>query len=182
MHNQFLIGEKIYLRAIEESDLNESYRNWFNDEEVCKFNSHHRFPNYNDDMSEYYKNTIKSRNNLVLAIAEKESSRHIGNVSLQNIDFLNRTAELAIIIGNKGFWGCGIGWEACELIINHGFAQLNLNRIYCGTSEDNIGMQKLLAKLLFKKEGEQRSALFKNGNYKNTYLYGLLKNEYETTR
>lgn len=179
MHNPFLIGEKIYLRTIEAGDLTESYAQWFNDEEVCRFNSHHRFPNYGQNMSEYYENTIKSRNNLVLAIIDKITDQHIGNVSLQDIDDVNRSAELAIIIGDKDFWDKGVGKEACQLVIDHGFNDLNLHRIYCGTSDENIGMQKLAVKLGFQQEGSAREALFKNGAYRHILNFGLLAHEYK---
>lgn len=177
MKKAFLEGEKIYLRPIEKSDLTETYRDWFNDAEVCRFNSHHRFPNYDEDMNEYYKKEIKSGRNLILAIVAKKSHAHIGNISLQDIDLINRHAELAIIIGDKRFWNKGVGKEAGQLIIGHGFRELNLHRIYCGTSVDNVGMQKLAGFLGFKKEGIQRESIFKEGAYKDTVLYGLLQHE-----
>ena len=133
MHKPFLVGDKIYLREIEEADLNENYQQWLNNEEICQFNDHHRFPYYKQNMEEYYNNTIKTKNNLVLAIIDKKTDKHIGNVSLQEIDLINKTVELAIIIGNKEYWSKGVGGEAVRLMINHGFSQLNLNRIYCGT-------------------------------------------------
>jgi ribosomal-protein-alanine N-acetyltransferase len=179
MKNPFLIGEHIYLRAIEASDLNADYREWFNDEEVCHYNSHHRFPNYDENMHEYYKSTVKSQKNLVLGICDKETDAHIGNVALQNIDSVNRSAEFAILIGDKSFWGKGVGTEATRLVLTHAFEQLNLARIYCGTAEDNIGMQKLASTTGFKEEGRARKALFKNGSFKDLIQYGLLKDEYK---
>jgi len=179
MRKPFLIGDKIYLREIEKSDLNENYQQWFNDEEVCRFNDHHRFPNYRQDMEEYYGDVIKSKNNLILAIIDKKTDKHIGNVSLQNIDYVNRSAEIAIIIGDKNYWSKGVGGEAANLIISHGFKSLNLNRIYCGTSETNMGMQKLALKAGFKKEGISRAAIYKDGKYRNVINYGLLGDDYE---
>lgn len=178
MKKSFLISDKIYLRPIERTDLNENYQQWFNDEAVCQFNSHHRFPNYKQNMKEYYENCIKSRNNLILAIIDKKSDRHIGNISLQDMDFINRSAEFAIIIGNKDFWGKGLAKEACKLIIDHGFKSLNLHRIYCGTSSENIGMQKLAKSLGFKREGLSKDAIYKNGEYKDIINYGLVENDF----
>jgi RimJ/RimL family protein N-acetyltransferase len=177
MRQPFLIGEKIYLRAILESDLNENYQQWFNDPDVCRFNSHHRFPNYHQNMEEYYSQVIKSKNNLILAIIDKKTDKHIGNVSLQDVDYINRSAELAIIIGDKNFWDKGVGKEACSLVITHGFNDLNLHRIYCGTSGENTGMQRLAGAIGFKKEGVSHDALFKNGNYQDIINYGLIKDD-----
>lgn len=179
MRNPFLIGKTIYLRTIEASDLDENYQSWFNDAEVCQFNSHHRFPNYRQNMEEYYDDVIKSKNNLVLAIIDKETNQHVGNIALQDINLLDRTAELAIIIGNKQSWGKGIGREAAKLIIVHGFDSLNLNRIGFGTSEENKAMQKLGESLGFKKEGTMRQALYKNNGFKDIIIFGLLRAEYE---
>lgn len=179
MQQPFLIGEKIYLRVILESDLNENYQQWFNDAEVCVFNSHHRFPNYRENMKGYFDTVIKSRDNLVLAIIDKQNERHIGNISLQGISHLDGSAELALIIGDKNYWGKAIGEEACHLIIDHGFNALNLHRIYCGTSIENKGMIRLAQKVGFQQEGIVREALFKNGGYKDILNFGLLKNEYK---
>jgi len=179
MRNPFLVGDKIYLRQIEGKDLNENYQSWFNDSEICMFNSHHRFPNYKENMQEYYNKIIKSKNNLILAIVDKDSDKHIGNISLQNIDYINRSAELAIIIGDKDYWGKGIGKSACKLIINHGYSSLNLNRIFCGTSSENKAMQKLAETIGFKKEGVSRQAIYKSSNYNDVINYGLIRYEYK---
>ncbi len=182
MKNPFLVGEHIYLRTIDESDLNANYREWFNDEEVCRYNSHHRFPNYDENMRDYYENVIKSRTNLILAICNKETDKHIGNIALENIDALNQSAEFAIVIGDKSQWGQGVGREAAKLILKHGFAELNLHRIYCGTQDDNTGMQKLAIALGFKEEGRARDGMFKGGSFKDVIYYSLLRDEFKSKK
>lgn len=177
MKKAFIDGEKIYLRTIGKEDLTDEYRDWFNDSEICFFNSHHRFPNYDENMKEYYERVIRSRANLVLAIIDRGTGRHVGNVALQDIDSLNQNAELAVIIGDKDFWSRGVGYDACSLIMRHGFTQLNLHRMYCGTFKDNLGMQKLALKLGFKPEGEFREQVFKNGNFRDVVRYGILRHE-----
>ncbi len=179
MKNPFLTGETVYFRTITEADLNANYREWFNDEEICRYNSHHRFPNYDENMRDYFENVIKSRQNLVLAICDKKSDAHIGNIALENIDSLNQSAEFAIIIGDKQMWGKGFGTEAATLIVKHGFEELNLHRIYLGTQDDNAGMQKLAATLGFKEEGRTRESIFKGGKFKDLIYYGLLRHEWK---
>lgn len=179
MNNPYLIGENIYLRIITEADLTLRYRDWFNDAEVCKGNSHHRFPNYEEDMRTYYERIIKSRENLILAICDKVTDLHIGNVSLQDINPVNRSAEFAIVIGDKNYWGKGVGTEAMRLIVSHGFRELNLNRIELGTFDDNIGMEKLAMKNGFKKEGRSRQAVWKEGRWKDILHFGLLRDEWK---
>ncbi|MGC9605526.1 MAG: GNAT family protein [Minisyncoccia bacterium] len=179
MKQPFLVGEHVYLRGIEASDVNEDYQSWFNDAEVCQYNSHHRFPNYRQDMEEYYKTVIKSKHHLILAIIDKSNDKHVGNISLQEIDPIDRSAEYAIVIGDKSVWGKGLGKEASRLILAHGFDALDLHRIYCGTSSENVGMQKLADNLGFKKEGVSREAMFKNGAFRDIIHYGMLKDDFK---
>jgi RimJ/RimL family protein N-acetyltransferase len=174
MKNAFLVGETIYLRPLDESDLNATYQSWFNDAEVCTFNEHHRFPMHVEDLRGYFDTTVRSKNHLILAIADKATDTHIGNISLQNIDWVNRSAEFAIIVGDKAHWGKGVATQAGKRIIDHGFSALNLHRIHCGTSADNVPMQKLAAVLGFVQEGVQRDAMWKDGKYRDVVTFGIL--------
>ena len=175
----FLYGKNIYLRALSEQDACNNYKHWFNDEEVCRGNSHHRFPENEESLKKYIVESNSEITRIVFAIIEKNEEIHMGNVSLQNINYFNRSAEFAVIIGEKEYWGKGYGKEATALIINHGFNALNLNRIYCGTYNNNVGMQKIALSLVFKQEGLRREADYKDGKYIDIIEYGLLKNEWK---
>jgi len=176
--NIFLEGEKIYLRSLVREDLNVDYLQWLNDEEVCRFNSHAIFPNTEPKMQAYF-DSLQHQQAIVLAIIDKATDTHIGNVSLQNINWISRNAEFAILIGNKKYWKGGFGTEASTMIVEYGFNRLNLHRIYCGTLEGNEGMQKLSQILKMKEEGLRREAIFKNGKYFNILEYGVLKTEFK---
>lgn len=178
MRYPFLVGEEIYLRGLSEKDLEGNYIQWFNDAEVCKYNSHHVFPYYRENAENYIKNTFNTQTAIVLAIILKENDLHIGNVSLQDINYINRSAELAVLLGEKDYWGKGCSKEAALLIMRHGFMELNLYRIYCGTSADNISMQKLALSLGMTEEGRRRGALFKHGRYVDIVEYGILSDEF----
>ena len=177
-HSPFLIGQEIYLRPLVESDAGGSYPTWFNDETVCQGNAHHTFPYTIEQAHVYIQEANQDSSRLVLAIVCCEDESHIGNITLDTINYINRTAQLAIIIGDKTSWGKGYGKEATHLICDHGFCTLNLNRIYCSTFETNIGMQKLADYLGMLKEGRRRQAVYKLGRYIDVIEYGVLKDEY----
>ena len=170
----FLEGANIYLRALTEQDVKGNYSSWLNDPEVTHFNSHGRFPMTVDKLLNYVSASMLSNNDLVLAVIDKLNSVHVGNISLQNINWIDRNAEIAFLLGDKTYWGKGVMSEAGALLINHGFKLLNLHRIYCGTSSENLGMQKLADKLGMKKEGTRKDAIFKNGRYIDILEYGIL--------
>lgn len=179
MKNVFIEGRRIHLRVLQPSDVDGNYINWFNDAEVCRYNSHHVYPYTKSDAQEYIEKVRKAKDVLVLAIVTKGGC-HIGNVSLQKISLVNRSAEFAIIIGEQKFWGKGFAKEASRLLIEHGFKQMNLNRIYCGTSADNVPMQELARSLGMKREGRRRQAMFKSSRYVDIVEFGLLKREFKS--
>ena len=173
----FLEGENIYLRSLNATDIGGNYSLWLNDQEITAFNSHGRFPMTKEKLSSYIDHSLSSKNDLILAVVDKESLKHIGNISLQNISWLDRNAEIAFLLGDKAFWGKGVMYEAGILLIHHGFKSLNLHRIYCGTSSENLGMQKLAEKLKMNKEGLRKEAIFNRGQYFDIIEYGILSKE-----
>ena len=178
MKNPFITGKKLYLRSLAPEDAEESYPHWLNDPEVCKYNSHYKFPYTRERALDYIRHANSTKNALILAVVDKSNDRHIGNVALQEIDYISRNAEFAIIIGDKEYWGKGFGSEAASLIIDHGFRELNLHRIYCGTSEKNIGMQNLAMKIGMKQEGRRRQAILTDGELVDLIEYGVLRDEF----
>lgn len=178
MKAPFIVGKLLNLRGLVEEDAVGNYPRWFNNEQVCHHNSHHVFPFSQSAAIEYIRHSWESAEMIVLAITDKKNDVHIGNISLQNINLINRTAEFAIIIGEEEYWGKGYAKEAAELIVRHGFMELNLNRIYCGTSIDNAPMRKLAIYLGMTQEGIRRGHIFKHGVYIDLVEFGLLKDEF----
>lgn len=175
----FLQGKNIYLRPLEAEDAQGPYPTWLNNEKVSQGNSHHVFPYTQRSISEYIEMAKSSKNDLILAIACKETNRHIGNISLQSIHWVNRTAEFAILLGATDYWGRGVGKDAGSLILEHGFEALGLNRIHCGTFESNTGMKKLAAFLKMKREGVRRQAVYNSGQFEDVVEFGVLKSEWK---
>ncbi len=170
----FLEGDVIYLRPLQERDIEGTYDKWLNDKEVCEGNAHHTYPVTREDILKYIRYALTNKTELILAIVDKKTHKHIGNVALQGITSIHRNAELSILIGEKEFWGKGCGKEACRLIVEHGFSALNLHRIWVGTDQTNIGMQKLAESLGMQYEGRHRDAVFKNGGYRDELVYSKL--------
>lgn len=166
--------DRIGLRSLESEDIAGNYIKWFNDSEVCYFNSHHRFMKSKEELRAYIDDVNKDRNTLVFAIVDIESGFHIGNISLQEINYIDRSAELAFLVGEKEFWGKGYAAEAAEILIRHAFSELNLHRLYLGTADNNIRMQKLAEKLGFVQEGRRKDALYKHGKYHDIIEYGMI--------
>ncbi|MBM4452977.1 MAG: GNAT family N-acetyltransferase, partial [Chloroflexi bacterium] len=121
MYHPFILGDKVYLRGLQKNDLTGNMFQWANDSDV----THHMFmgamPNTIEGLEEEYAQLIKSKNDVVLAIIDKKTDIHLGNVGLYLINWISRSAELRIIIGEKKYWNKGYGTEATELTVTYGF-------------------------------------------------------------
>lgn len=170
----FLTGERILLRPLTEDDIAGNYSAWLNNPEVTKYNSHGRFPMTVEKLQAFVRSARSSDSAITLAVIDRETASHIGNISLQAINWVDRNAEIAFLLGEPDFYGKGIMYDAGKLLINHGFQILNLHRIYCGTSADNLGMQKLAVRLGMLPEGIRKEAFFKNGRFVDVHEFGIL--------
>lgn len=179
LHHPFLIGDKCYLRGIEENDLCGNYFQWFNDQNVTQFMSNGAFPNSTKKMKHFLEHISSSQNDIVLAIINKENDHHVGNIGIHRINWIYRIGELGIIIGEKSEQNRGIGSEAIQLILNHSFYRLNLNKIFLLTDENNIAAIKSFKKNGFIQEGLLRKDCFRKGKYVNSVYMGCLREDFE---
>ena len=178
MSAQRLEGAVIYLTPLSEADVSESYVEWLNDAVVCRDNSHGTIHNTRARTLDYVRSVQDSETTKAFAIRLKTTGKHVGNVSIQKIDPVNRSAELAILIGEKEAWGQGVGTDAYRLLIDYGFTELNLNRIYSGQTARNKAMIRVCEKVGMTQEGLLRQAMFKNGEYLDVVVHALLRDDY----
>lgn len=125
----------------------------------------------------WIEDTIFNSADIKLAVCLKDNNLHIGNVYLTDINYINRTAESHIMIGNTSYWGQGLGSEALKLILRYGFEERGLNRVYAHVNADNEVSLKLHEKCGYKREGLLRQAIFKNGQFKDVVVLSILKDE-----
>ena len=179
LYDIFISGKSIDLIAINENlIINSNYYKWFNDSDTTKYMQQHYYPNTIENQLDFYKRNIsKNKTKLQLGILHKETQTFIGVISLSNIDFLNRSAEISGLIGEAKHKNFTNFLDASKLIIIHAFESLNLNRIYGGTITKEVDV--MFCKMLgFKKEGISRNAVFKNNIYFDIYKHSILKHEY----
>ena len=175
MHHPFLTGDKLYLRGLECADLDGEYFDWLNDREVTKFLVAGVFPNSKEKMEEYYRNISLSNNNVMLAIIDKISDKHIGNIKLGSINWISRIADIGIMIGDKEFWHKGFGTEAIKLLVEYAFHRLNLHKVTAGVIAENKASIKVFEKAGFEIEGRAKSQCFLNGEYCDSLYLGIIR-------
>jgi RimJ/RimL family protein N-acetyltransferase len=79
------------------------------------------------------------------------------------------------MIGNLSYMDKGYAKQATQLIIKYGFDELNLQQIYCATSELNTPMQHLALALGMIQNGVNKNSIYKNGKYLDAISYVINK-------
>lgn len=181
MRQIFLEGKNIFLSPLSKEDILNDYAGWLNNQETTLFMGSGRFPLTIDALKGYIDSYNSSKDGMLLGIFLKKTSRHtkhIGNITLHQIDWRNRHAEIGILIGDNKSQGKGRATEAICLISEHAFNKLNLRRICTGMVKGNEGSRRAFEKAGFKVEGMLREHFYLNGKYLDCYRMGLLKSEF----
>ena len=182
MYNPFIVGKKLYLRGLERSDLAKNMFQWANDPEVTHYMFMGSRPNSLELLEQDYDSMIRSQNDIVLAIIDKKTNTHIGNAGLHTINWISRSAEYRIIIGEKKFWNKGYAQETAKLLIQYGFQKLNLNKIWLGVNAENKAGVTSYEKSGFKREGVLRQEIYRNGKYYDAIRMSILRKEFDAKK
>jgi RimJ/RimL family protein N-acetyltransferase len=173
-------GKLVRLRAYEKSDL-DAVMKWVNDEEVTDL--------LGGEMLAYPVSSIAEGKFIEAAAGSSDKQKHfaietlaerryVGAISFNVIDWLNRSAGLGIVIGDKSLWGKGYGTDAMRVLMRLGFDKMNLHRLWLHVHNYNPRAIASYEKCGFKREGVLREDRFYRGRYHDTIVMGILEGEY----
>lgn len=176
MQNVFLIGEKIYLRPLQEEDIT-LLVSGENDPQVRE-TLFLFLPNYPLLTAERIAQQIHSKESIVLTIVEKITDLAVGQTAFFRIDWVSRAAIFYLALLKPACWGRGYGTEATQLMVDYAFETLNLNRIQLHVCAENIAAIKIYQKVGFVQEGVLRQAMFHHNRYSDFWVMGMLKSDW----
>lgn len=145
-----LEGIKIRLRPLLTKDLSRMV-NWNRDSEVQSYVDCN-LPGDLLELERWYQKNVPDRHYQIFAIETKEGSL-IGDIELDHICWNKREAELRIRIGEKEYWGKGLGSEAINIILEYLFTRKRFNRIYLRVYDFNIRAIRCYLKNGFRQVG-----------------------------
>ena len=93
-----------------------------------------------------------------------------------NPDF--RSASLGYCYG-KAAWGQGYATEAARALLQWAFDTLDLNRVQAEADTRNLGSVRVLEKLGFVREGTLREVCIVDGVVSDSWVYGLLRRDWQ---
>jgi RimJ/RimL family protein N-acetyltransferase len=143
---------KVLIRHLTIEDASVSFR-WRNDPEIWR---------YTGNKPDQFVTEEIERNWLAKKLNETNSSRfaiivddkYVGNIQITDI-IKNYKGQYHIFIGDKSFWGKGIGMLATAQIIRFAKEKLNLKEIYLIVSPKHIAALNLYEKCGFIKVNDR---------------------------
>jgi RimJ/RimL family protein N-acetyltransferase len=172
---------RVYLRPFEPSDA-ELYRRWRADADPMALAGwHDRAPMSLAQVEHRIMKMIQepSEDFITFLICLAEDDRPVGEVMLADLDRRNGSAQLGIFIGAASDWGKGYGTDAVNAIVDFGFAELRLERIWLNVWTENPRARRAYQKAGFVHEGTVRHDRFEHGNYTSGHLMAILRSEWE---
>jgi len=116
--------------------------------------------------------------NIMFLIRTNEDDRIVGFANLDYISWEHGDSYMGIGIGDKGYWGRGVGTEAMSLLMRYAFTELNLHRLSLTVFEYNERAIRMYEKLGFRIEGINRDYHFREGRRWDLVCMGILREEW----
>ena len=162
-------GEKIKLRPIEKKDLIK-LNQWKNDKYVYQFLGGGYQPISIDQQEKWMDNLIDLTGNNKRFIISTLNDEVIGMIGLYDINWIHRTCEVGLYLGDSNSRGKGYAQEAFLLLENYALNFLNLRKMNLKVVQDNDSAINLWKKLGFSQVGVFHKERYVNRKYCDVIL------------
>ena len=159
-----LSNGKVSLRPIEKRDL-DKLNQWKNDENVYRFLGGGFLPVSRDIQEKWLESLMDTTGSNKRFIIENGCREAVGMIGLYRINWIHRTCELGIFIGESSQQGKGYGSSAYRLLEEYGAKYLNLRKITAEVVEKNKGAVSFYENLCFQQAGRLSKQRFIGGEY-----------------
>jgi ribosomal-protein-alanine N-acetyltransferase len=171
-------GERVYLRALEPSDVEHVHR-WYGHADTARLMGEqprsfaHRRADAEAEVAK------AGRDWFAFVICLLADDRPIGRADVFRIDRINGSAGFGIAIGEHELRGAGLGTDAVNAIADFCFGQLRLERLWLVTDSVNARAQHVYEKAGFVREGLLRKAFYQDGVFQDDVMMAMLRSEWD---
>lgn len=174
-----IVGELVALGPVRR-DLIPIYQRWINDFEVVRTLALFPQPFTEETETRWYDAASTDRDHPTFTIFERATSRPIGNTEFHKIDWVHRSAEWGIAIGEPAARGKGYGTETARLMLDYAFTALGLHSVSLHVYEFNTPARRAYARAGFIETGRRRQARWYAGRFWDEILMDCLATEFDS--
>jgi RimJ/RimL family protein N-acetyltransferase len=120
---------------------------------------------------------LRSDNDRVWALVDGDG-RFLGNCGIHKIWWPARNGRLGIVVGARDVHGQGVGTQVMRLLLQKGFEELGLHKLWLVHYAENARMRHLAHKLGMTPEGVLRDEYFHEGRFHDMVRHAILKPEW----
>jgi RimJ/RimL family protein N-acetyltransferase len=162
-------NEFISLRPICKNDL-QFLVNWKNSEETYRYLGGGFHPVSENQYEKWLDNMIDMTGNARRFIILDKNNNAIGMIGLYSINWIHRTCEIGVFIGDEKARGNGYASMACRMVENYAKNYMNIRKIKLLVVKNNSIALKMWQNLGYSKIGEYSEERFINGQYCNVVI------------
>lgn len=178
-----IAGENIDLcAATEEFARTSTWYKWFNDPVTTRFLEQGIVPNTAEGQVEFYRQLLKSQDRISFIISDKE--QYIGTISLSFLNYYKRTADIALVVGEKSQSKNAdlLALEAMARVTEFAFERVGLKRVSAGQHEKLLKWQCRLEILGYRLEGYKAKGFLKGPEESNSVIIGVTADDYQVIK
>ena len=165
---------KIQLKKVTKLDLR-ALIEWRNSKDVYPYNTQYSLLNSKIQIEWF--NQLQNDNSKKMFMIMVDKIK-IGICGLIDIDYENKNAKIAIIIGEKAFHEKGIGTMVISHLLKYGFEKLKLHKINSEVIEYNEKSIHLFEKSQFKLDATYRDVIWRNNRWWNMKSMSIFRNDF----
>ncbi|MHA1999424.1 MAG: GNAT family N-acetyltransferase [Promethearchaeota archaeon] len=131
-----------------------------------------------EEWLESVKGLADKREEFIFAIERKDDLKFLGTCSIRDIDFMNRSCSMGIVIFEPANQDKGYGLDAILLLMDFCFNFLNMHRLELEAMEYNERAIHVYRKAGFKEVARKRESHFFAGQYHDILVMDILDGEF----
>jgi RimJ/RimL family protein N-acetyltransferase len=173
-----LRGDRVWLGAPDKETIVEDSV-WISDAEISHYLGN-RGPISRDAAARFAEEFLAQAGKAVqpFTISLLADDRRIGGAALRGIDRENGSAEVAIFLSDPTLLGQGLGTDALNCLIDYGFGELRLERIWLQVFDYNERARRSYEKAGFQTDATLRHSRFHRGEYGDVHVMSILRGEW----
>ena len=162
MENIQIFSEKYYLSSLVKIDGLSNYLPWMTNTLENQFILSAK-ANYSiNELCTFIDVYNKYENTILLGIYDKANNNYVGNIEYDNINKLDKSAYLGILIGQQEYRKIAVASQIIPISMRWLHEYLGIEGVFLGVDNSNIHALKLYQKLGFKhvlNQGENKSIM-----------------------
>lgn len=171
-----------YIKKMTVDDVCDDYLKWINDPEINEFlESKYTFWTI-ESLRDYVKSFENSDEKFLFTINDSDSNKYIGNCSITSVNYNTETFSFAIFVGDKNYWGKNAAFEASMLLLQFGFEELKMRKVFGGAYANQLASRFVLKRIGMEQEAKLKDKFKFKERFVDQVIYSLHKDAWINTK